>query len=145
VDSRLVEAPEEDQAVARDYPEFISKGQAVGGVRLTIMTTKTRYEIGEEVRVIHVLEATDPGHELYVMGPKTVYGEYVDNELATPPPPEADPPWQPQFYDGAVEPSPGLDYNYEITAYRFSQPGPHFVRWELGHLRSNLLEIEVGR
>ena len=38
------------------------KGEIVGGKRLTILTNKDRYKPDEEVRVIHVMEAVEPGH-----------------------------------------------------------------------------------
>jgi hypothetical protein len=72
------------------------------------------------------------------MGPKAIYGEYVDGQLVTP----AQPP--PEIYDGLVVDSPDVDYNYDITSYRFSRPGHHQIYWQLGDLRSNTLDIEVA-
>jgi hypothetical protein len=36
-----------------------------------------------------------------------------------------------------------VDYNYEITRYRFSEPGRHTIYWQIGELRSTTLEIDV--
>ncbi|WP_152040849.1 hypothetical protein [Salinigranum salinum] len=142
-DGTVEEAPAADQAVADDYPHWPDKGPVVDGKRLTVMTARDTYEVGEEVRVIHAFEAPEPGVDVYVMGPKPVYGEHIDGTLATTPPPDGDEPWVPQQYDGAVIASPAVDYNYEVTTYRFAEPGRHVIRWELGPVTSNTLEITV--
>lgn len=134
---KIVEALPEDIAVARGYPGAKDKGEIVGGQRLTLLTKKNRYRLNEEVRVIHVMETPEPGHRIFVMGPKTIYGEYVDGKPATPETPV------PQIYDGAVLDSPGVDYNYDITTYSFSQPGHHQIYWQLGNLRSNTLDLDI--
>jgi hypothetical protein len=141
---RMVAAPADDQAVARGYAAWPDKGPVVDGLRLTILTKRQRCDVGEEVRVLHVLEATGRGHELHVMGPKAVHGEWVDGRLATAAPPEVEDPWVPVLYDGAVVAGPGVDFNYEITSYTFDAPGRHRIQWQLGALRSNVLEIEVA-
>jgi hypothetical protein len=135
---RIVDAPPEDVEVAKRYPAFANKGAVVGDRRITIMCRADKYRVGEQVRVLHVLEALKPGQKLFVMGPKAVYGEYVDDRLATAA--SADPA---QAYDGRVLDSPGVDYNYDITHYSFSEPGRHKIYWQMGELRSNTLEIEV--
>ncbi|MCL4849213.1 MAG: hypothetical protein KJ066_21880 [Acidobacteria bacterium] len=140
---RIVAAPADDQAVARGYADWPDKGPVVDGLRLTILTKRLRCHVGEEVRVLHVLEATGPGHELHVMGPKAVHGERIDGRLATAPAPDVEDPWVPVLYDGAVVEGPGVDFNYEITSYTFDAPGRHRIEWQLGALRSNVLEIEV--
>jgi hypothetical protein len=135
--NEIVEALPEDVAVAKSYPMTHEKGEVVGGTKLTILTRKKQYLVGEEVRVIHVLEVVEPGHKVFIMGPKPVYGEYVDDPPVTPElPPVAD-------YDGVVLESPNIDYNYEITSYRFFGPGRHRIHWRMGELRSNTLELEV--
>lgn len=142
---RIVPAPPEDIEVARGYPAFSDKGAVHRGYRLTILTRSTRYRAGEEVRVIHVCEAVEPGSVLYVMGPKRVYGELVDGRMATDPPPNPEEPLVPaQPYDGRVVPGPGVDVNYEITRYRFDNPGEHTISWQLGDLVSNVRRIEVS-
>jgi hypothetical protein len=83
------------------------------------------------------MEVVEPGHEVFVMGPKTICGEYVDGQLATPAAAPA------QGYDGPVLDSPEVDYNYDITSYRFAQPGIHQIYWKIGDLRSNTLNLEV--
>jgi hypothetical protein len=142
--ARIVAAPVEDQLVAKRYPAWPDKGPVTGGIRLTIMTSRLAYQTGEEVRVIHVLEGTEPGHEIYVMGPKPVHGEWVDGRLATGPPPDADDPLAQPLYDGAVLSSPAVDYNYDITSYRFFEPGSHTICWKLGALESNTLRLQVS-
>ena len=57
-----------------------TRAKAVGGTRLTILAKKNRYRVNEEVRIIHVLEVVEPGHRLFVMGPKPIYGEYIDGQ-----------------------------------------------------------------
>lgn len=140
---RIVEAPEKDVAVARMYPEWPDKGPVIAGMRLTILIGKAKYQVNEEVRVIHVVEVLEEGHEVSVMGPKQVYGEYLDGELVTQPAPDWEDLLTPPFYDGAVEPSPAVDYNYEIMSYRFAKPGVHEIVWELGALRSNKLTFSI--
>ena len=140
-DGVVIDAPPEDVEVARSYPQFSEKGLLVSGVRLTVMSRRLRYRVGEEVRVVHVVEIVEPGREVYVMGPKPVYGEYVDDILVTAVPP--DDVWEPATYNGPILPSPAVDYNYDITAYRFDQIGAHRIQWRLGTLRSNVLTIEV--
>jgi hypothetical protein len=50
---------------------------------------------------------------------------------------------EPATYNGLTVPSPAVDYNYEITSYRFDAVGEHRIQWRLGALRSNVLTIEV--
>jgi hypothetical protein len=140
---RIVPAPAEDQAVAARYPGFPAKGEPVNGYRITILTKKPAYAVGEPVRVVHVCESLTPDGALYVMGPKPVLGEYVDDELATEPAPPDGDPLVPQSYDGRVLQGPGLDFNYEITEYRFATAGQHTVQWRLSPYLSNVLSLEV--
>ncbi len=140
---RIVEAPPDDAAVARAYPRWPDKGPITNGVRLTLMTKQPTYRVGEEVRVIHVVEATEPGRELYIMGPKPIYGEYVDGHLTAQLPPPNQDPLIPVIYDGPTLPGPAVDYNYDITSYRFDAPGRHEIVWRLDGLRSNVLRLDV--
>ena len=133
---KIVEAPPEDVAVAKSYVTFPNKGEVKNGYRTTIMTKKSQYRVDEEVRVIHMLEVVEPGHKVFVMGPKKIYGEYVDGRLVTAPRPSV---WS---YNGLVAQSPEVDYNYEITTYRFNEPGTHKIVWKEG-VESNTLVIEV--
>jgi hypothetical protein len=144
----IVPAPAADHAVLRGYPRWVDKGALAlpSGERLTILTSKRAYSVGEEVRVVHVHEATMPGVELYVMGPKAIYGEYVDGKLASP---AAIAP--PGPYDGAVVQSPGVDHNYEVSVHRLPA-GTHTIEWRFATLssglpptmlRSNVLTVEV--
>ena len=142
---RVVPAPAEDIELARSYPDIAEKGAIHSGYRLTILTRSRKRRSGEEVRIIHICEAVEPGTQLYVMGPKRIYGEFVDDVAVTDLPPNPTVPLAPcEPYDGRVVPGPGLDANYEITRYWFDQPGTHTIWWRLGELRSNVLRIEVG-
>lgn len=141
---RIINAPEDDVKVAKNYLKWREKGQVIDGKRLTILTQKTTYNVNDEVRVIHVVEVPEPGHDVYIMGPKKVYSEYIDDLLATEHPPkwEIDP-FEPSFYDGAVLESPAVDYNYEITTYSFSKPGMHKIYWKLGDRQSNIITLKI--
>lgn len=141
---RIVAAPSADIAVAERYLEWPDKGPLRNGRRVTVMAAKTTYAIGEEVRIIHVLEVTEPGLPLYVMGPKQVLEEYVDGQLATDAVADGIDPLFPGVYDGAVIPGPGLDFNWEITEYRFTAPGRHGLMWRPDPLESNVLFFHVA-
>lgn len=136
--STIVEALPEDISVAQSYPTAKDKGEVTRGKRLTILTKKNCYTVNEEVRVIHVCEAVEHGHDVFIMGPKPIYGEYVDGRLVTP---ERAPE---QIYDGHVLASPAVDYNYDITCYRFSEPGYHQIFWKIDEHRSNTLNLKVA-
>jgi hypothetical protein len=131
------------EEVGRAYEAWPDKGALVDGKRLTLLAEPTTTRPGEEVRVLHVFERTEPGDWLYVMGPKTPYGEYVDGRLATEAPPADDDPLAPADYDGLTLPSPDIDTNFEVTVYSFDEPGRHEIVWDLGKLRSNTLTIDV--
>lgn len=137
-------APAGDQAIARSYPGWPEKGEIVRGRRLTILTARRRVRPGDEVRILHVAEALDADARLYTMGPKAVFGEYVDGQPATAPEEDedGDPLW-PGNYDGPVVPGPAVDYGYAVTVYRFEAAGPHRIVWRLGDLLSNELLIQV--
>ncbi|MGA2867154.1 MAG: hypothetical protein ABSF95_21975 [Verrucomicrobiota bacterium] len=142
---KIVAAPAEDLALAKTYHAFKDKGPLVAGQRITIMTRNTQYRIGEPVRVLHILEAVEPGKSVHLMGPKKVYGEYVDGKLVTPKGPGKDP------YRGMVADRPIADFNYEISTYTFTGPGLHTIQWKGGGasvqgplgLESNIIKLEV--
>jgi hypothetical protein len=142
---KIVAAPTEDLALAKTYHVFKDKGRLVAGQRITIMTQKTRYRVGESVRVLHILEAVEPGKSVHLMGPKKVYDEYVDGKLASAKGPGKAP------YRGMVADRPIADFNYEITAYAFTEPGAHTIQWKGGGasvqgslgLESNIIKLEV--
>lgn len=141
----FVDASESDQKIIRDYPFWVAKGPLIDNTRITLTTATLHYVAGEAIRIAHIVEEIGPGRTLYVMGPKKVRDEFVNDILAT----DAtrspgDYPWLPMSYDGAVEPSPGIDYNFEITQYRFDQPGIYRIQWRPGRYRSNVLSITVG-
>lgn len=142
---RIVPAPAADDEVARGYPQWADKGAVHDGARLTVMARTLAATVGEPVRIIHVAEVTTPGRSVYVMGPKPIHGEHVDDALVTPPAPATGDPLAPTgVYDGRVQPSPAIDPNYEITTYTFETPGAHTVYWQLGPLRSNTLKFDVA-
>jgi hypothetical protein len=141
---QIIDAPPADVAVAKSYPRSKDKGPVIDGHRLTILAAKRRYRVGEEVRVIHVHEVVATGEMVYVMGPKPIRGELLDNKLATPMVLADGDPFVPEIYDGVTLQSPAADYNWEITSYRFSAPGTHRIQWRLGKFDSNALIIEVG-
>lgn len=139
---KLVVAGAADQAVLRSYPSSPLRGKRVGDRQTTILAASRIYAVGEEVRVIHVLEVFAKGEELFVMGPKPITGEWADGKLVTPPVPT----WGPftmGVYDGAVLQSPGFDVNFEISVHRFDTPGLHHVQWRAGAVPSNVLCVEV--
>lgn len=140
---RLDPASDADKRLIQRYPDWPDKGEVVDRRRITIMTAATTAAPDEEVRVAHVFESLEPGEDVYIMGPKPVYGEYVDGKLATEVPQHPERPWTPAFYAGATLPSPAVDYSYEITSYRFAESGEHTIVWDLGVLRSNRLTITV--
>jgi hypothetical protein len=143
VGDAIVDAPEADQKVAMGYPYWEDRGELLEGRRMTLMAAPGPYHTGEELRVIHVVESPEPGWLLYVMGPKQVFGEYLDGALATDPVPGWEDPFVPECYDGAVLESPVVDYNYDITSYVFEEPGRHEVQWVMDGWESNVLIIEV--
>ena len=136
---KLVEAPSEDLALARTYRGSKMKGRIYRGSRITIMTHKKKYKVGEKVRVLHAFETVEPGQSVPTMGPEEIYQEYVDGRLATPASRQS------SYYGGIVVPSPALTFNYEITSYVFTEPGPHRIQWRMvpGELESNSLVIQV--
>jgi hypothetical protein len=140
-DGIIVDAPPKDVEVARAYPRFPDKGPLTDAARLTLMTRKSQYTVGEPVRIIHVFEAVEPGRTMYIMGPKKIFGEYVDDVLQTEPPP--DDVLAPRTYNGLTLPSPAVDYNFEITSYTFHEPGVHRFQWRLAAIESNILTITV--
>jgi hypothetical protein len=143
VGDRILPAPAEDQEVARRYFAFEDKGPVGDGARVTILTRHLEVKPGAEVRIIHVFEALTAARTLYLMGPKPVLGEYVDGLPAAPIARAGEDSLVPEFYDGRTLSGPGIDYNYEITQYRFDVPGMHQIQWCPGPLQSNTLVIRV--
>lgn len=142
--SEIVDAPPQDIQVAEGYRASTHKGAWSDGKRLTLLTLKSSYRPDEEIRVVHVVESTMPGYSLYVAGPKAVYGEYVDGKLVTARPVNDPDPLVPLDDDGITLPSPAVDYNYEVTKYTLARHGTHAIRWKLGTLESNTLEILIA-
>jgi len=138
----IIEASEEDVELAKQYPIWKDKGAFKSDRRVTILCQKEEYTIDEAIRVIHVLESLNKADQVYIMGPKQVYGEYVDEKLVT----EAasgEYPWIPGSYRGKTLLAPAVDYNYEMTTYTFSEAGEHSIQWRLGDLLSNTLRIKI--
>jgi len=141
--SEIVDAPAADVEVAKSYPRSKEKGPIIDGHRITLLAKKRTYRVGEEVRVLHVHEISIDGEQIYPMGPKAIRGEYVNGKLVTPSVVADADPFIPEVYDGAVLPSPAVDYNWEITSYRFSAPGTRAIQWKLGKYASNILTVEI--
>lgn len=140
---QIVDAPPADVAVAKSYPRSKDKGPVTDGHRLTLLTARRKYRVGEEIRVIHVHEVVAEGEQVFPMGPKPVRGEFVDGKLVTPTVLADVDPFQPEVYDGVVLTSPAVDYNWEITTYRFSAPGKRQIQWRVGKYASNVLLLEI--
>jgi hypothetical protein len=121
---QIVDAPAADFAVAKTYHSFQDKGRVIKGQRITILTAKLEYRVGESIRVLHVLESVKPGIEVYVMGPKSITDEVVDGHLAVPKGSLL------AKYRGAVVKRPIADFNYDITTYVFTNPGKHTIQWK---------------
>jgi hypothetical protein len=51
--------------------------------------------------------------------------------------------WEPSTYNGPILSSPAVDYNYDITVYRFDQVGKHHIQWRIGTIQSNVLTLET--
>jgi hypothetical protein len=128
--------------LADHYDDWIDKGPVKDGRRLTIMTARDRVQAGQEVQVVHVVEATEPGLDVYLMGPKEVFGEAVDGHVANPLPEGMDP-FAPAEYDGRVATGPAVDANYDVTTYTFDAPGEHQIVWRLAGWTSNVLRVTV--
>jgi len=140
---QVVEAPAADVAVAKSYPRAKDKGPLLDGHRLTLLAAKRTYRVGEEVRVLHVHEVAVEGEQVFPMGPKPVRGELIDGKMVTATVLADVDPFQPEVYDGAVLTSPAVDYNWEITTYRFSAPGTRTIQWKVGKFSSNALVLQI--
>ncbi len=77
-------------------------------------------------------------------GDQPVHDEYVDGELVTASTPAGEHPLAPSAYDGRVTEGPGVDFNYEVTQYRFDAAGRHALQWRPAPFASNVLHIEVA-
>ncbi len=144
ITNTFVDAPESDKKIIRDYPFWIDKGPLINGTRVSLTVVRLHYLTGEAIRIAHIVEETGKGRTLYVMGPKIIRDEFVNEILTTDATQyQSEYPWIPMSYDGVVEPSPGIDYNFEITQYQFEQPGIYRIQWRPGLYRSNILTIIV--
>ncbi len=135
--------PEDEQLLAT-YDSFDDRGVPANGYRITLLTATPSIAVNEVVGIVHVCESVSDDAPLYVMGPKPVWGEYVDGVLATDPSPTPSNPFELASYDGRVLPGPGIDGNYEVTQYQFSEPGVHTVQWRLEPTVSNMLRFTVS-
>lgn len=126
------------------YREWFDKGPIIDGRRITILTRSRSYQVHEEVRVAHIMEAMVPGYEVYVMGPKRVYDEYLDGHLQEKTLPADQPdPFMPLEYDGRIVSSPATDFNYDDSFYFFDEPGEYKICWMPGKWHSNTLKIQI--
>ena len=143
VDPSLSFQPE-DERLLEAYDGFDDKGAPAHGYRITLMSATTRVGVGDIIRVLHVCESVSDDAPLYVMGPKPVRGEWVDDVLSGDAPPTSHNPFEPASYDGRVKQGPGVDANYEVTRYRFDEPGVHTIQWRIGNAVSNALRFIVS-
>jgi hypothetical protein len=126
------------------YREWSDKGPVIDGRRITILTGSRSYEVHEEVRIAHVMEALLPGYEVYVMGPKRVFDEYLDgHHQGKAQPADQTDPFMPLEYDGRVVESPATDFSYDDSIYFFDEPGEYEICWKPGKWQSNTLKIRV--
>ncbi|MGL4597201.1 MAG: hypothetical protein ACRCYO_06725 [Bacteroidia bacterium] len=140
---RFVNVSAEIQNWLKSYPFWIDKGPIKNQRRLTITCQKTIFKTNEAIRVAHYIEELDSGQTLYVMGPKKITNEFVNDSLHTSVSLDSNTPWLEMEYNGEVVDSPGLDYNFEITEYRFSKAGTYTIYWKPGVYCSNGLIIYV--
>ncbi len=140
----VVEAPPDDVTLAKTYPRADDKGPVIDGHRLTLLVKKTKLKVGEEVRVLHVHEVTVEGEMLFPLAPKAVRGEHLDGKLVSPTVLGDPNPFVPDVYDGPTMQSPGADYSWEITRYKFTAAGVHTVQWRLGKYQSNVITLQVS-
>ncbi len=125
----IVDSPESDLRVAKAYPYDENKGPIENSRRATIMAAKTQYAIGEEVRIIHVMEVLKKGSYVHRSGPKTVYGEYINNALTSKSLEDAT--RDNHEFDTLVG-SPGVEFFCATTSYRFARPGLYKIEWHGG-------------
>ncbi len=138
----IIDAAAEDTKLAMSYPDFQGKGPVKDGTRLTIMVQNRVFAKGETIHILHFVEITRPGAELYIMGPKQVYGLYIDDHLMGEQAPDSQYPWV-GIYDGAVLPSPELDYNFEIGKYAMDVIGEHNIQWRIDGFVSNTVVVTI--
>ncbi len=143
ITGRFVNVSEEIQNWLKAYPFWMDKGPIKNQRRLTITCQKTIFKINEAIRIAHYIEELDSGQIIYGMGPKQITNEFVNDSLCTPSSLDSNTPWLGLTYDGEVTDSPGLDYNFEITTYRFSKEGTYTIYWKPGDYCSNGLIIYV--
>lgn len=139
----IVDAPARDLALARTYRAFKNKGEIVNGMRMTIMTRKNRYKVGEPVRVIHVLESVKKGIEMDMMGPAPVCHDYVDEKII-----ENEQCYGSHSASGTFKEVPVANFNFDISTYRFKEPGTHTIRWKSKRApymppESNLIQLNI--
>jgi hypothetical protein len=141
---QIIETTEEDVIVAKNYMDWGDKGILIDGRRLTIIAKKQCYNVSEEVRIIHILEAPLPGCMVYVMGPKRIFNEYINGHLQGEKMAfDQTDPFLPVEYDGRVLDSPATDLIFEVTIYSFTQLGEYEICWQPGKWKSNIFKLIV--
>ncbi len=137
------ELPNEDTKCLREYSTSNSKGKWSQDRRISILTDHLTAKVGETIKIFHVFEDRSIGQELYIMGPKLVYGVWTDGKCTSAVPEGlAEYPFT-LIYDGRTLPSPGWDYNFAFTTVSFNAIGKHEVVWKIGDLESNQLSISI--
>ena len=111
------------------------KGTEQNGYRYGILTVKKVFQVDEPIHVFHIAEAMNDKVVLLLAGPLPV-DDILDGQ-------PAGKPSQLRSYDGPSMQGPGVAANYEVTSYKFSEPGRHMIQWRVEKGGSNILEIEV--
>lgn len=136
----------ESRGMRQWYAAFKPKGAVKAGIRVTILTGKTSYKVGESVEIIHVLEVIEPG--LYIGGefPKQVYDEYVDGKLVSKKEPSVSMGGLKNVkrITGIIRKGPTTDYDYVSTTYTFDKPGTHTIQWKPDGRISNLITLRIS-
>jgi hypothetical protein len=133
-----------DEHLMQSYPYWKNKGAWFDGIRCTILTRATQVHVNDTLHVIHMMEDTLRGRAVFIMGPKEIFGEVINDSLVSLPVPAGKTPWAANILDGETPPAPYVDYNFAITEYHFSKPGVYNIRWKMGNYSSNVLVIHVN-
>ncbi len=143
LDGQIVPLPSPDGDLGANYKDWVDKGVPMAGRRLSIATLHAKYKVGETFHVIHVLETVSEDLDAYIMGPKEVFGEYLDGIPSSRAWTAGEDPFTPLEYDGRVVRGPYWDAHFIHTNYTFMRPGTHEIVWRLGGLQSNTLKVEI--
>lgn len=133
----IAEAPINHLALEKTYRAAENKGKVMYGMRSTILTHKLKYEVGEPVRVFHVLESVRDGVEMGLAG-RPICSEYVDGNLVDNKKCAGS-----HFVSEQVVRHPFVNINFDVSTYCFSEPGEHTIRWKPWLGESNLITLNI--